>query len=117
MRESPQHLHQKQRIRDLARSRGYIAENEVPFVCWSGFHDKPICYYADIFMLNRKGEASIIEIDGYRGHSSRYQSARDERRTADIKNIWGDDIRIRRYTIKELEILTDEEIEEEIGIG
>lgn len=118
MPESRRHLQQKQRIRNLARAKGLIAELEVPFICWSGYHDKPICYYADIFICsNREATAIIIEVDGYKGHSSRYQSGRDERRTEDVKNLWGDHIVVRRYTIEELKIATDEEIEQDLGIG
>ena len=115
--ESKEHEAAKKRIRDIARRRDHIAENEVRFICWSGYHERAISYYADIFVgSNRKATAIIVEIDGYKGHSSKYQTIRDTRRTEDIKNTWGDHIDVRRFTIEELEETTDEEIEKQLGI-
>lgn len=117
MVESRKHIQQKERIRDIARRKGLIAELEVPFICWSGYHGKVIWYSVDIFVCsNRGGTPIIIEIDGYRGHSSKYQSGRDKRRTQDIQALLGDNIVVRRYTLEELKIATDEEIEKDLGI-
>jgi hypothetical protein len=116
--ESKQHKHQKERIRDIARNDGYTAENEIPFWCWSGYHARLICYNADIFICsNREATAIIVEIDGYKGHSSEYQYGRDERRTEDIRNTWGSHIEVRRFTIAELEEATDDDIKDDLGIG
>lgn len=116
MPESRQHEEAKRRIRDIARRKGRIAENEIPFWCWSCFHSKTVCYSADIFLFKFDWTPAIIEIDGYRGHRSEYQSRRDIRRTEDIKAVWGDDIMVHRYTIEELKILTDKEIQKDLGI-
>jgi hypothetical protein len=67
-------------------------------------------------MFNGGRTSTIVEIDGHKGHSSRYSAGRDERRTEDIQATWGDNIVVRRYTLSELEIATDQEIEKEIGI-
>lgn len=67
-------------------------------------------------MFNRYGAPTIIEIDGFQGHSNRYQTRRDERRTEDIQALWGDNIAFRRYIFKELKISTDQEIAKELGI-
>lgn len=117
MEESQKHLRAKERIRDLARARGRIAENEVPFISYSGYRDKVIWYSADIFICSYGQRApQIIEIDGYKGHRSRFATGRDTRRTEDIKNLWGDNIVVRRYTLEELEIATDEEIQTDLDI-
>lgn len=58
----------------------------------------------------------IVEIDGYKGHSSNYKIRRDKRRTKDIQALWGDNIVFQRYTPQEIEACSDEEIKKEIGI-
>lgn len=117
MPESQKHLQQKERIRDIARSKGLIAEVEVPFWCWSEYHSRGICYYADIFTCTNRGATpTIIEVDGHFGHSNRYQGRRDARRTQDIKAMWGDNIEVQRYTLEELKIATDQEIEEDLNL-
>ena len=115
--ESPEHLYQKQRVRDIARNEGYIAINEVPFWCWSGFRNRAICYSVDTFIINREAKTIIVEIDGHKGHLSKYQSGRDVRRTEDIRAMWGDNIVVLRFTLSELEEATDEDIKEDLGIG
>lgn len=117
MLESQDHLRAKERIRDIARKKGLIAENEVPFCSWSCYHGRGLWYSADIFICSNDGRTNaVVEIYGYKGHSSRYQTRRDERRRQDIKAVWGDNIVFRHYTIKELENATDEEIEKDLGI-
>ena len=64
--------------------------------------------------MSYEGSTTIItEVDGYKGHNNRYQYGRDERRTEDIKGLWGDNIIFQRFTIWELEEATDEEIQED----
>lgn len=125
MPEYPEHEQAKRRIRDIARRKGLISENEIPFWCYSGYHDRVTCYSADIFIMSLDGTKEyIVEIDGYKGHSieykhrhpSSFKAKRDKNRTEDIQALWGDNILVRRYTIQELEILTDEEIEKDLGI-
>jgi len=115
--ESQEHLQAKERIRNLARSKGYISENEVGFVCWSRYHGRSIIYYADILIVsNKEATATIVEIYGYKGHNSRYQTGRDTRRTEDICSMWGNHIDVRCFTIEELKTATDQEIEEDLNI-
>ena len=116
MGESKQHLRQKERIRDLARAKGLVAENEIGFWCWSGYHNKPICYYADIFFIGQKVSPTIVELDGPVGHGSKYQSKRDNRRSRDIRDTWGDNIKVHRFTLAELKIASDEEILEDLEL-
>lgn len=118
MVESKDHLQAKERIQRIARSNGYIAEFEIPFWCFAEYHNRVVCYTADIYIgANGRPTSCIVEIDGYKGHSSRYQSGRDERRTKDIQALWGDNIIVHRFTLdKETGLLneTDQEIEEKI---
>lgn len=116
MPESQHHKQEKERIRNLARKKGYIAENEIPFVSWSPYRNKWVDYVADIFIFIGTTRPVIIEVDGYKGHWSRFNKKRDERRTEDIQNTWGENIEVHRFTLEELRILTDKEIEQDLGI-
>jgi hypothetical protein len=117
LRESTDHFKAKERIRNLARAKGLIVINEFILWAWSPYHNKTLPYTCDVFILSiDKTVPTIVEVDGHVGHSNKYQIGRDERRTEDIQSFWGDHIRVRRFTLEELEIATDQEIEKEIGI-
>lgn len=114
--ESPEHLYQKERVRDIARNKGYIAEVEVPFTCWAPYHDKPVSYSADVFILLDRNKPLVVEIDGD-SHSSSYQHNRDKNRTDNMQNLWGDHIRVKRFPLGELINASDEDILYDLGIG
>lgn len=113
-RESPEHKAAKERIRDLLRREGWVAENEIECKCYSEFCNKKLTYTVDV-IGSKTPRTVILEVDGYKGHSTRNQAKRDRRRDEDIQRDHGRFIEIIRFELSEIQSATDEEILDDIN--
>lgn len=118
-RESDRHLRYKGRVANILRRFGFTV---------FGDHDDEIAiqprertappYYVDICAVSGS-RIIIVEIDGYRGHKSRYGILKDKNRSVEIKDILSARAgkpEIYRFGFWQLKGMDDDTIAEELKI-
>lgn len=113
--ESNRHLSYKRKVADILRRYGYTVfgdnDDEIAVQCDA---DSPP-YYLDICAVS--GQRIIcVEIDGYKGHSSRRSILRDKHRTIAITKALNGKPEFYRFQFFQLKGMDDGTIAEELKI-
>jgi hypothetical protein len=113
--ESDRHLAYKRKVADLCRRHGYTVfgdhDDEIPITCDA---DSPP-YYLDICAVSGQ-RILCIEIDGYKGHSSRRAIFRDKHRTIAIAKALNGKPEFYRFQFFQLKDMDDGTIAQELQI-
>lgn len=114
--ESERHIRYKQRVAVLLRRHGFTVfgdhDDEIPVQCRP--EEPP--FYLDICAVSGQ-RIVIVEIDGYKGHSSKRGILYDTHRTNAIKEKLNGKPEIYRFGFWQLKDTPDELIEEELKLG
>ena len=116
--ESFPHFRHKLRIAKIFYSKGWhpTVERRMPCSLDCLTRTIQLRYRADVFAW--KGTRRIIaEIDGFRGHKSRQAHHSDLLRTVRIRERYGKEIEVYRFSLKRLNKWSDKEIAEEMKLS
>lgn len=114
-KESDRHLWGKLRLCQIFRSAGFEAETERRFPCYIELGDFTVEYRADVYATG-EGRKIIAEVDGYKGHKSQRAVMLQKLRARRIRETYGQEIEIHRFTFKRLAKWTKQEIAEEMRL-
>lgn len=112
--ESEQHKRFKRKMANLLRDHGYtvfgdIEDDEVQV--WRGENKTP--YFVDVCACNASG-ILCIEIDGFKGHKSRYSIRKDKSRLNYIQQKFN--AKVHRFAFWQLIGMDRKTIEEELEL-
>jgi very-short-patch-repair endonuclease len=114
--ESEKHKRYKQKVANVLRSFNYTVfgdngDDEVS-IRRDGLSPP---YYIDVCGCNDK-RILVVEIDGYRGHKTRYAICKDKTRLEFIKEKLGKNCQVYRFAFWQLKNTSDDLIAEELGL-
>jgi hypothetical protein len=116
-RESPRHARGKFLLCKVFRDRGFKTEVERRFHCPVEGSEIVCRYQVDVYAQRaRDGRRIIAEVDGYVGHKTQYAIAQQGLRSRRIRERFGSDIEIYRFTFAALSKWTQEEIAAEMNL-
>ena len=113
--ESPQHLRGKLRLCQIFRDHQFRAECEKRFPCFVELGEMRCRYQVDVY-ATRAARRIIVEVDGWQGHKTTQAFIKDQLRIRRIKEEYGQDIEVYRFTLRRLSKWSDEEIAQEMGL-
>lgn len=114
-KESSRHTRGKLLLCKIFRDRGFQTEVERRFPCPVDGSSIVCRYQVDVYA--ELGKRRIIaEVDGYLGHKTQYAIAQQNLRSRRIRERYGSDIEIYRFTFDRLTKWTEEELAAEMRI-
>jgi hypothetical protein len=118
-KESPRHARGKLLLCKIFRDRGFKTEVERRFHCPIPGSEVVCRYQVDVYAERASDtlvRRIIAEVDGYIGHKTNYAIAQQGLRSRRIRERFGSDIEIYRFTFDRLTKWTPEEIATEMNI-
>jgi hypothetical protein len=119
-RESPRHARGKLLLCKVFRDRGFTTEVERRFHCPVEGSEIVCRYQVDVYAERTTDDSTkrriIAEVDGYIGHKTQYAIAQQGLRSRRIRERFGSDIEIYRFTFAALSKWTQEEIATEMRL-
>ena len=113
--ESPQHKRGKLRLCQILRNHEFRAECEKRFPCFVELGALRCRYQVDVY-ATRRTRRIIAEIDGWTGHKTTQAYTKDQLRIRRIKEEYGQDIEVYRFTLRRLSKWSDKEIAQEMRL-
>jgi len=112
--ESERHLRYKRKVADILRSRGFTVFGDTDDEVAIYRDDNSPPYFIDVCGCSDT-RIIAVEIDGYKGHSSRRRILYNKHRTDEIKKLINN-IELYRFAFFQLKGTSDELIAEELGL-